>query len=210
MSHERIIDLYERHAHRFDRDRGRTLQERPWLDAFVGQLRPGGRVLDIGCGTGEPIARHLIESGVELEGIDSSPSMIEICRRRFPSHSWHVGDMRGLALDRRFDGLLAWDSFFHLSMADQRGMFQRFAGHAAPGAVLMFTSGASAGEAIGAYQGEPLYHASLSQDEYRQLLAEHGFTVRQFVEDDVACGNHTVWLAVHDGPPGAGRNGTRH
>ena len=40
-------------------------------------------------------------------------------------------------------------------------MFPRFAAHAQPGAPLMFTSGSEAGEAIGEWQGEPLYHASL-------------------------------------------------
>lgn len=37
-------------------------------------------------------------------------------------------------------------------------MFPVFAAHAAPGAVLMFTSGPTAGEAIGEWEGEPLYH----------------------------------------------------
>jgi hypothetical protein len=35
-----------------------------------------------------------------------------------------------------------------------------FRRHAAPKAALMFTSGPAAGEAIGAYRGEPLYHAA--------------------------------------------------
>ncbi len=43
--------------------------------------------------------------------------------------------------------------------------------------VLMFSSGPAAGEAIGDMFGEALYHASLSQDEYRQLLKDYGFKV---------------------------------
>jgi hypothetical protein len=62
-----------------------------------------------------------------------------------------------LSLSRHFDGILAWDSFFRLNVDDQRGMFPRFAAHAATGAPLMFTSGTSHGEAIGSYHGEPLY-----------------------------------------------------
>ena len=41
-------------------------------------------------------------------------------------------DMRRLALGRRFAGLIAWDSFFHLRPQDQRAMFPIFAAHAAP------------------------------------------------------------------------------
>jgi hypothetical protein len=37
--------------------------------------------------------------------------------------------MRQLALGRPFDGIVAWDSFFHLGHDDQRRMFAIFADH---------------------------------------------------------------------------------
>ncbi len=193
-----ITDLYERHAHAYDEDRGRSLHERSWLDRFLSFVPPGGTILDIGCGMGEPIARYLMESGVNVVGVDAAPSMIALCRTRFPQSEWLVADMRDLALGRRFDGVLAWDSFFHLSMDDQRAMFARFAAHAADGAPLMFTSGPAAGEVIGSYRGEPLYHASLDPAAYRALLVSNGFTERAFVAEDPDCGGHTVWLATLD------------
>jgi hypothetical protein len=103
--------------------------------------------------------------------------------------------MRGLALGRRFDGILAWDSFFHLTHDDQRAMFAVFAAHAAPGAALMFTSGPAHGIAMGQYAGEPLFHASLDPAEYTALLEAHRFQVVQFRPEDADCGGHSVWLA---------------
>jgi SAM-dependent methyltransferase len=191
----RIVSLYERHATTFDRDRGKTLIEQLWLDRFLAELPAGDGVLDVGCGTGEPIARYLIKSGLHVVGLDSSPSMIEMCRARFPEREWHVGDMRQLALGRTFAGIIAWDSFFHLAAADQREMFARFALHAAPGGVLMFTSGSAAGEAIGEYCGEPLFHESLDPGAYSDRLENNGFTVIAHVTDDAECGHHTIWLA---------------
>jgi len=64
-------------------------------------------VLDIGCGMGEPIGRYLVEAGLAVTGVDSSASLIAMCRERFPDHEWLVADMRTLGLGRRFDGLLA-------------------------------------------------------------------------------------------------------
>ncbi|MDB5376249.1 MAG: Methyltransferase type 12, partial [Rubritepida sp.] len=118
-----IIGLYERHAAAFDAQRGKSLFERGWLDRFTALVPPGGAVLDLGCGSGEPIARHLVESGFEVTGVDSSPALIAMCRARVPAHHWQVADMRGLATGRRFGGLLAWNSFFHLDHEDQRRMF---------------------------------------------------------------------------------------
>ncbi len=203
VSSETIIDLYERRAADYDRDRGRTLLERTWLDRFLSHVAASGTVLDLGCGTSQPIAHYLVATGHGVLGVDSSPAMIGLCRARLPESEWVVADMRRLALARRFDGILAWDSFFHLPMDDQRAMFPRFAAHASPGAALMFTSGTSHGERIGSYHGEPLYHASLDPAEYEELLHGNGFELRAHVAEDPECGAHTIWLATYDGVTGA-------
>jgi SAM-dependent methyltransferase len=201
VRNDAVVDLYERHAQRYDQDRGRSLQERAWLDRFLACVPAGGTVLDVGCGMGEPIARYLIGRGFDVVGVDASPSMIELCRARFPDSEWLVGDMRELALGRRFEAILAWDSFFHLGMDDQREMFPRFAVLAQRGAPLMFTSGPAEGEAIGTYCDEPLYHASLGSAEYEGLLITNGFSVRAYIVEDAQCGDHTVWLATYDAEP---------
>lgn len=193
---DRVIDLYQRQASDWIEKRAQSrLFERAWLDRFRALLPPAGPVLDLGCGSAMPIAGYLIGLGHPIAGVDSAPAMIAECRRRFPQQVWTVGDMRQLALGRRFCGILAWDSFFHLSYEDQRRMFPIFREHAAPDAALLFTSGPAHGEAIGQFGGEPLYHASLDASEYRSLLGRNGFRVVSHVADDRDCGGHTIWLA---------------
>jgi len=191
-----IIGLYQRKASDWIESRASTrLMEKSWLDRFRALLPPGATVLDIGCGGAQPMAAYLIEAGHPVVGVDSSPAMIDACRQHFPAQEWIVGDMRTLALQRKFCGLLAWDSFFHLCHEDQRNMFPVFRAHAAPSAALMFTSGPGHGEAIGEFSGEPLYHASLDPAEYRSLLDWNGFREVAHVVEDPDCGGHTVWLA---------------
>lgn len=195
----RIVGLYERNAALWDESRGRSLFERPWLNRFLESVPSGGRVLDIGCGSGEPFARHFVEQAYRVTGIDSSQTLIALCRERMPGEDWHVADMRCLALGRTFHALIAWDSFFHLTPDDQRAMFPVFREHAAPGAALMFTSGPAHGVAMGEFGGEPLYHASLAPEEYRSLLKENDFDVVAYKDDDTDCGGHTIWLARRKG-----------
>src|SRR6516225_10609706 len=126
---ERIIGLYQRYAIEWDRERGRSLFEQAWLDQFLAVLAPRPSVLDIGCGAGEPIARYLAEKGCDVTGVDSSSALIGMCKDRFPDHEWFVADMRTLSLDRRYDGIMAWDSFFHLCPEDQRQMVPIFRKH---------------------------------------------------------------------------------
>ena len=195
---ERIIGLYRRHARAWAADRGSVLHEGAWLDRFLALLPkppPPAAILDLGCGSGEPIGRTLLDGGHAVTGVDSSQELIALCRERVPAGEWRVADMRGLSLGRAFDGLLAWDSFFHLDHDAQRRMFPVFRRHAAPGAALLFTSGPAHGVAVGEYRGEPLYHASLDAAEYRALLAANGFAVVAHAVEDPGCGGHTVWLA---------------
>lgn len=190
-----VIDVYQRHGATWAGLRGDRLVESSWLDRFCALLPPGAPVLDIGCGSGVPIARELVRRGFDVTGIDATPTMLDLFHRNLPGTPTYLADMRQLALGRRFAGLLAWDSFFHLSPEDQRPMFARFQAHAAPGAALMFTSGHVEGSAMGTLKGDALYHGSLASDEYRELLDVAGFEVVEHVLQDPACGERTVWLA---------------
>jgi 2-polyprenyl-3-methyl-5-hydroxy-6-metoxy-1,4-benzoquinol methylase len=190
-----IIGLYRRHARAWASARGTLLAEKGWIDRFAQMLPPSAQILDIGCGSGEPIARDLVARGCSVTGVDSAPEMIEMFRANCPGQDAVVADMRHLQLGRRFDGVLAWDSLFHLPHDDQRAMVPRFAEHARPGAPLMFTSGPAHGEAIGTLEGEPLYHASLAPEEYVRLLGASDFELVAHVAEDPTCGDRTVWLA---------------
>lgn len=193
---DRIISHYKRHAHAWDADRRRSSwNDKPWHDRFVAALPTGAKVLDLGCGSGAPVALNMAACGLIVTGIDASPTLISLCHERMPGHRWIVGDMRCPPIRGRFDGVLAWDSFFHLRPDDQRRMFGVFAEHSASHAILMFNAGPAHGEAVGSYRGDPLYHASLATAEYERLLDGIGFDVVAHAIEDQGAGGRTVWLA---------------
>ena len=192
------VDFYNDHALEFDNARSRVLFERRWLDSFLDCLSPNSSILDIGCGTGEPIAAYLMAAGHHVTGVDASSSMLKIAQSRFPAANWIHADMRQLQLGNRFDAIIAWDSFFHLSPDAQRQALAAFVDHASPQATIMFTSGHMFGEAINPLFGEPLYHASLATEEYQAELQRYGFSILKHRVQDIDCGDHTIWLAKRD------------
>ncbi len=194
MTPDKILTTYEAVATAWNQQRNTSLFEKHWLDRMMDHA-PGKRVLDLGCGSGKPIASYLCESGVKLTGVDGAKTMISLFEENVPDARAVHADMRGLDLGETFDAILAWNSFFHLDPNDQIRMFPVFQRHAANGAALMFTSGHENGIAIGQVAGKPVYHASLSPNEYEKLLNEHGFTVRHFRQEDPECHSHTIWLA---------------
>ncbi|MCF2903733.1 class I SAM-dependent methyltransferase [Octadecabacter sp. CECT 8868] len=198
-----ILPTYDQGAAEFQAQRDRSLFEKPCLDRLLGvtprNVSPR-RLLDLGCGTGAPIASHLAERGMAVTGVDGAAGMIDLFTQTLPQATAIHADMRGLNLDVTFDAILAWNSFFHLSPDDQRAMFPVFARHAAPKAALMFTAGPSAGEVWGHAAGGEVYHSSLDPAEYLQLLEANNFKVIDYRPEDPACRGHTVWLARYADP----------
>lgn len=190
-----VIALYRRHADAWVQRRGAGGLEANWLDRFLALVPDRADVLDVGCGHGAPMAQVLLDHGHHVTGVDAAPELIAIAKTRAPQATWIVEDMRQMDFGQRFQGILAWNSLFHLPPADQRRLFAVLRRHAAPGAALLFTSGPAAGETCGCFEGAPLYHASLDPEEYRSQLKQNGFHVVDHRIEDPDCGQHTVWLA---------------
>ncbi|GAB3701924.1 class I SAM-dependent methyltransferase [Spirosoma flavus] len=195
MNDEGIGAAYEAIAHWFDQNRAKNLFEKNYLDIVLQHCQSNASILDLGCGTSEPIARYLIEQGCYVTGVDNSVNMIAMCSQRFPDMEWIVADMTAINLPRKFGAVIAWDSFFHLDHDTQRAIFQVFADHTEDGGVLLFTSGTEHGVAYGEMDGHAIFHASLDTVEYQSLLKQHGFDVLKHKVNDETCGNRTVWLA---------------
>jgi SAM-dependent methyltransferase len=74
--------------------------EARFVEALVD--RPGGRLLDVACGTGRH-ASAFVALGHDVTGIDFNERLIEHARVAVPSGQFHVADMRELALGEQFD-----------------------------------------------------------------------------------------------------------
>ncbi|MBF9041811.1 methyltransferase domain-containing protein [Rhodobacterales bacterium HKCCE4037] len=196
---DEILPAYEREASRWAEQRNRDLWELPLLEACVAGRPPGLRVLDLGCGSGQPIAEWFVRRGDAVTGVDGAAAMIAELRARVPEVRAVRADMRALDLGETYDIILAFNSFFHLGEASQRSMFPIFAAHAATGSRLLFTTGPAHGEAWGTVGQSEVYHMSLAPDAYRDLLVEHGFKDLWFRPEDPDLNGHSVWLAEFTG-----------
>lgn len=193
-----IYKSYENIADWFDEHRSRELFEKPYLDMVITRLKPGAKILDLGCGMGEPIANYFIQMGFRVTGVDGSQKLIALAKSRFPTARFFIADMREINLAEKFDCILAWHSFFHLPPHDQHAMFKRFEEHIMPGGMLLFTTGPAAAEEWCDNGGEDLYHASLDPFEYKELLVAHHFELITHKINDLSCGGATVWMAYYD------------
>jgi demethylmenaquinone methyltransferase/2-methoxy-6-polyprenyl-1,4-benzoquinol methylase len=128
---------YKRHAAGYDASARRTMRVRERTIARL-DLRPGDRVLDVACGTGLSLAslRDAVGAGGEVVGIELSPDMLAIARRRVREAGWRnvwlvESSMESADVPFGLDALL-----FHFTHDVMRspGALQRIFAAAKPGA----------------------------------------------------------------------------
>jgi len=106
--------------------------------------RCGGTGLELATGNGRFLIPAL-EAGLDVQGIDNSPSMLEICERHATERGLdvvlHEGDMAPLALDRRFHAIVCPAGSFSL-ITDENAALSALASyfeHLEPGGRLSIT-----------------------------------------------------------------------
>lgn len=145
---------------------------------FAKRLKPGAKVLDIGCGTGYPIAAHLSGIGCCVTGIDISERMIDCALGlNLPGAEFFVADLLQFRTDKRFDGVIAFDSIWHIPMEQQSQIYSLIGELIQTGGYFLFTHGKRASSVTGAMFGQPFWYSSLDKEVVFQLLEENGFTV---------------------------------
>jgi len=138
-------------------------------------LPSGARILDLGCGTGVPVAKFLTNAGFEVFGIDSSEKMIARFRASFPEAQTLWGRIEESDFfNVLFDAVISWGVMFHLDSTAQRIVIGKIGRALKEGGQLLFTSGEKEGSVEGVMNGVTFRYFSLGADLYEKVLNENG------------------------------------
>lgn len=174
-----------------------SFKERPLLERLLASLPPGARILDLGCGSGEPIARFCADAGFQVVGVDTSARLLDYARRAVPRGTFLLGDMRTIRLEGQFDGIVAWDSVFHLPRADHATLFLRVWHWLHPGGRLLLSLGGSdEAELTSEMLGATFFYSGHEPVDARALLSEAGFRIDHWEIDDPSSRGHLAILAT--------------
>jgi SAM-dependent methyltransferase len=181
MTPEQVAASYDQIAHQ-------------WLDVStygftqveraVAFVQHKGAALDVGCGTGR-LMGLLSKHGFRVDGIDPSTTMVGLARDRHPEMRLFHADICRWEPPRSYDLIVAWDSVWHVPLAQQEAVLRKLCRGLAAGGVLIFTTGGldAPSEKQDSCMGPPMYYSVLGIPKTLQVLAEAGCACRHLEYD---------------------------
>lgn len=121
-----------------------TIQDDFDISYYVELARQvGGKVLDLGCGTGR-ILLPLLRAGIRASGLDNSAQMLEIARRKITGAGYEaelvLGDIRNFQLQDQYELILLpyYTMIYMLSDVERLNVLRSVHSHLKPGGVFAF------------------------------------------------------------------------
>lgn len=166
------------------------------LTEFKRRLKPGSRVLDLGCGCGVPVAEHLARD-YAVTGVDISPVQVNRAQARVPGARFVCADMTEAAFpDASFDAIVSFYAIIHVPVDEQPSLVERVSRWLVGGGVFLVTLGSTAWTGTEAnWHGAEMFWSHADAVTYRGWLHQAGFRVihEQFVPE--GDGGHSLFLA---------------
>ena len=165
------------------------------------RLSPGAAVLDLGCGTGVPVARELA-TRFAVTGVDLSPRSIALAKENVPGATFFRADMSALDFPAvHFDAVTAFYSIIHLPREEHPALLRAIAGWLRPGGLFVATMGA--GESDDGYEedwlGTPMYWSHYDGTANRRLVEASGLRLllaEERTEDEDGVPVRFLWVVA--------------
>jgi cyclopropane fatty-acyl-phospholipid synthase-like methyltransferase len=173
-----------------------------YVDRVIEGLPAAAKVLDLGCGTGEPVAKYVVERGFRLTGVDESDQMLKFARETVPEAELIHADMVTVELTDTFDAAVAWDSMFHVERKHHAAIYRKLANALRAGGRILLTVGGSAPAEDDSVEGftaemydQSFYYSGFAPEVTRKLIEASGFEIELWEVDDPASRGHIAVIA---------------
>jgi len=175
-----VAEGYDRIAGDYLGRFGRSSVRDAKLAELLKKLPARAKVLDLGCGAGEPVARELAGHGFQVTGVDASYGQIMRARRNVPAVHFVHADMTSVQLPTQaFDAVSAFYSITHVPRNEHEILIRRIATWLRPNGLFVASFGSSEGDWLGEWLGTPMFFSHLDPDETKRLVSDAGFRLEQ-------------------------------
>jgi SAM-dependent methyltransferase len=177
-----------------------------YVERILEGLPPGAKILDLGCGTGNPIAKHLLQRGFRVTGVEQSKAMLEIAKKEVPGAELIHGDMIDAKFGGKFRAAVAWDSIFHVERKHHAVIYHKLANSLEVGGRLLLSVGGSdASDSslndsdsegfTSEMYGRTFFYSGYEPGVARKLIEAEGFEIELWEVDDPSSRGHIAVIA---------------
>jgi SAM-dependent methyltransferase len=147
-----------------------------WL---IERLPADARVLDVGCGTGLPTARQLVESGALVTGIDISPVMLSLAQANVPEAEFRLLDASEVDFSLGlFDAVVAFFSLLMLPRSEIPAALEALGGVLRPGGWLVLSMvEADLDDVPIPFLGVSVHVTGYFEEQLHRVVSEAGFRI---------------------------------
>lgn len=155
-----------------------STRESTWVERFHSALPSGASVLDLGCGSGAPILLDVLRRGHRVVGVDFSREQLLGARIRCPQAllvQADIGEVEFAASS--FDGIIAYDSLWHLPRDEHPRVFDGIRRWLAGGGTALLTLAVGNGALFTDLMGAPVFYDAWPEATSLRMLGDAGLSV---------------------------------
>lgn len=177
------------------RERDAQVAEGDWL---ISRLTPPARVLDLGCGSGLPTAKQLIDAGIDVVGIDESAVMLDLAAKQAPGGRYLHRDMRDVEDLGEFDAVVAFFALIMLPRRDIEPLLSRLRGQLRGPKLLALAMVLGDFDQFPiSFLGAPAAATAYPPDELGQLVERAGFEILEVTEVDAEAERNRLEVQIY-------------
>lgn len=190
---------YNKAAKDYLKNRDRFINDK-YLKKLVKLLKPRAKILDLGCGSGKPVAEFLARKGFEVIGLDISEKQIELAGKNVPNARFEVKDMSKLKVEEYDVGAaVSFYAIFHTHRETHKELFKKINSFLPRNGLILVSMGASDWEGSEDFHGAEMWWSHYGQDRNRKIIEKAGFEVMLDEIDSTGGEKHQVVLARKTG-----------
>lgn len=165
------------------------IKMQPYINEFLGNFKPNGRILDIGCGGGDYVTYYQ-QMGFDAYGIDISDTMLRAASKKVSGNKLLKMDMHNLQFEKDFfDGVSSITVLQYTKKIKFNGILKQIYRVLKPGGKLFLVmfEGISEGVEIEKYNDSAfeVYTAYYTEDELCSLLKQAGFKITKSITTNI-------------------------
>lgn len=176
------------------------------IERAIKYCKKRDKALDVGCGTGGRVIHKLVKDGFEVKGIDVSEKMLSIAKSHHPEIEFELCDICKWQCSGKFDLIIAWDSIFHLPMAEQEPVVSKLCNLLEDEGILIYTFGDSYedkeclsfqdenGNQVGELDNDLFGYGTIGNNENIRVISENGCKCMH-LENDQYPNEHVYLIA---------------